>query len=282
MDKVSNLSYKDIALKLVKDVYEDGNLDILDDIIHPEYTSDVYYGDYNDFGSGIDNFRKRITKWQKSFQEKYSIKQMMENNEAAFCYYTVKTKQIGDWFGKKPKDKTAIVEGFILFKMKNNKIFRVIHKFDFHDLWSQLGYLVDDSEYQLPEGLSASEEIPKIELNQTLVKKLEENYSILQSSAIQYKDLLQYASYVGKFLDISEKGMRSLAICVILEWQKEMKMHQSDLTGQLPQELLIQTIDIMERGKQKLKNLLILPDDAVYIDKIFDNLVNFFANAYSK
>lgn len=89
MGKVSNLSYKDLALKLVKDVYEDGNLELLDEIIHPEYSSDVYYGDYDDFGPGVEKFRKRIMRWQQSFQEKYSIKQLMENNEAAFCYFSV-------------------------------------------------------------------------------------------------------------------------------------------------------------------------------------------------
>lgn len=279
---MSNLSYKDIVLKLFKDVLEDGNIGALDDIIHPEYTSDVYYGDFNDFGPGVERLKIRLKKWTTTFQEKYSIKQLMENDEAVFCYYSVKTKQLKDWFDKKPLDKTAIVEGFILLSIKNNKIFRITQTYDFNDLWSQLGYLVDDGEYQLPEGLAAAKDIPKIELNQKLLKEIENDYSVLQSSAIQYKDLLQYARYVGKFLNISEKAMRSIAISIVIDWQKEKKIHQSDLTGQLPQELLMQTVDILERGKLKLKKLLESSDDEIYVDKIFNNLIDYFVKAYSK
>lgn len=275
------MSYKDLIIQYFKEVLEEGNTDAIDEIIHPDYSSDSYYGDPTDFGPGIEKLKKRLGQWTDTFSEKFLLTQIMENDEAVFCEYTVTTKQKKPWFGKIPKDKTAKVEGFILFKIRHNKIFQTKDIFDYSDFWSQLGYLVDAGEYQLPAHL-ITKDSEKVELNESEIDKLESDYSILQSSAAQYKDLLQYASYVKNFLKISDKAVRAIAISSVIDWQEEFKMHQSDLTGSLPQELMMSTIWILERGKQKVKDLLVFEKDIEKLDELFNNLIDFFAKEYSK
>ncbi|MHA2098008.1 MAG: ester cyclase [Candidatus Kariarchaeaceae archaeon] len=276
------MSYRNLAIQYFKDVLEDGNLTILEDIIHPEYSSEEYYGKQELSGPGIEKFKKRIKIWRNSFSEKYLLKHVMEDSDAVFCEYVVTTKQKRPWFGKIPKEKTAIVEGFMLFKIKQNKIFSSKERFDYNDLWSQLGYLVDIGEFQLPGHLSTDISLGKVDLDHKKVNTLESDFSILQSSAHQYKDLLQYASYVQRFLNISDKAIRAITLSSVIEWQTEFKSHQSDLTGSLPQELMMNTIWILERGKEKIKDMLLFEADAEKLDLIFQSLIDFFAKEYSK
>lgn len=275
------MSYKDLVIEYFKKVLEDGNMDVIDDIVHPDFTSETYYGDLTDFGPGTERLKKRLSQWTDTFSEKFLITQIMENEEAVFCEYTVTTRQMKRWDGKIPKDKTAKVEGYIIFKFKANKIYNIKDVFDYNDFWSQLGYLVDAGKYQLPANLIPLES-EKIKLKQPELTKFESNYSMLQSSAIQYMDLLQYASYIGSYLDISEKANRAIAISSVIEWQEEFKSHQSDLTGSLPQELMMSTVWILERGKQKVKDLLMFDEDIEKLDLLFNNLIDFFAKEFSK
>ncbi len=275
------MSYKDLIIQYFKEVLEEGNTEAIDEIIHLDYSSDSYYGDPTDFGPGIDRLKKRLGQWIDTFSEKFLLTQIMENDEAVFCEYTVTTKQKKPWFGKIPKDKTSKVEGFILFKIRHGKIYRTKDIFDYSNFWAQLGYLVDAGDYQLPAHLKANEG-EKVKLNQSEIDRLESDYSMLQSSADQFKDLLQYTNYVKNFLQISEKAIRAITISCVIEWQEKFKRHQSDLTGSLPQELMMSTVWILERGKQKLKDLLIFEEDIEKLDLLFNNLIDFFAKEYSK
>ncbi len=275
------MSYKDLAIQYFKEVLEEGNMDVIDEIVHPDYSSNAYYGDPIDYGPGIEKLKKRLGQWTDTFSEKFLLSQIMENDDALFCKYMVTTKQKKAWFSRIPKDKTARVEGLILIEFRQNKIFKMKDIFDYSDFWSQLGYLVDAGEYQLPAHLIVSE-VEKVDLLQSEIDKLESDYTILQSSADQYKDLLQYTSYVKNFLKISDKAVRAIAISSVIDWQKEFKIHQSDLTGLLPQELMLNTIWILERAKKKIKDLLMFEKDNDKLDALFNNLIDFFAKEYSK
>ncbi|MCE7734141.1 MAG: ester cyclase [Candidatus Heimdallarchaeota archaeon] len=275
------MSYKDLVIQYFREVLEEGNMDVIDEIVHPDYSSETYYGDPSNFGPGTENLKKRLGQWTDTFSEKFLLTQIMENDEAVFCEYKVTTQQKKSWFGKIPKDKTAKVDGFILFKFRLNKIFKIKDIFDYSDFWSQLGYLVDAGEYQLPAHL-ITKESDKVELNLSEIEKLESDYSMLQSSADQYKDLLQYTNYVKNFLKISDKAIRAITISSVIDWQEEFNRHQSDLTGSLPQELLMNTVWILERGKQKVKDLLMFESDVGKLDELFNNLIDFFAKEFSK
>lgn len=142
---------KEEQMKLVNiffnDILSGGNLDLLDEIIHPDYSPFQYQSNYRDFQSarvgseaGINSIKKRLHNWTKGFPDlKINFEKVIAGDESMVVIWEAWGKHMGEFLGISPTEKTIHIAGIHLFLFKNNKILQAHMSLDFLGLLTQIG-----------------------------------------------------------------------------------------------------------------------------------------------
>ena len=140
--------HREIALKFLIEVYQNGNVDILDAIIHPDYGPDEALEFLQQFinfdmSSGIDALKKRIMGIRDGLKNiKFEILQITAEDDNVIIFYKLNAIHTGAYLGIPATGNQFTVTGFHLFRFKNGKIHRIAPLQDQYKILRDVGRAV--------------------------------------------------------------------------------------------------------------------------------------------
>ncbi len=146
MDHQSN---KEIVDLFLNEVIQNENLDIIEEIIHPDYRPLNIKGEivHEDKAlspiklySGRKKFTERSKLWLKTIKINILDRILVSEDERVVSFIEAEYQQVGTWFGLQPSGKTAIVNSFALFTFKDGKIFSIYRSLDYYKMWMEFGH----------------------------------------------------------------------------------------------------------------------------------------------
>jgi len=147
-------SLKDIGLHFFR-IVESGNLNELDEIIHPDYTADsaiVSEGaaalsliDNSTISTpGIDALRRRIQLFVRQFANiSHTMHDIVEQDDKVVFFYQLKMDHVDYWSGFPPTGKQIITSGAHLMHFQDRKIIRIRAQMGVLDIIKQIGVNYD-------------------------------------------------------------------------------------------------------------------------------------------
>ncbi|MCE7735483.1 MAG: ester cyclase [Candidatus Heimdallarchaeota archaeon] len=143
---------KEFAHKFLLNAYQEGKIDILDEILHPEYAPNeavefLQQFDKMDLGSGIAKVKHRMLEVRKGVSDlTFDIVETVAEGDRVIVYYKFKAKHVDMYLGIPGTGKYFSTIGFHLFTFKEGKIYRVALIQDHYKVLRDIGRAVLDTE----------------------------------------------------------------------------------------------------------------------------------------
>jgi len=139
------------ALIFLKEVFENKEFDLLDSIIHPEYS--IYFTDLQqnevisevippklDEQTGIEGVKIRTQEFTTQFSDlKFDILEQVAENDTVVLRYILSMTQSGTWYNFPPSGIRVNISGFHMFKFRDEKIIAIDFIISLIDIIKQLG-----------------------------------------------------------------------------------------------------------------------------------------------
>jgi hypothetical protein len=93
------------------------------------------------------------------------------------------------------------------------------------------------------------------------VKEVEKDFNKIELTPGQKGIIGQSAQLLSQFLPLSVMAIKGNTWFVIKEWQNDTKQTMADMAKMTPEEMLKTVQDLFERGKKRMRKLLINPDE---------------------
>lgn len=146
MDHQSN---KEIVDLFLNEVVQNENLDIIEEIMHPDYRPLNIKGEILQedkalpliqLDSGRKEFIERSKLWLKTIKINILDRILVSEDKRVVSFIEAEYQQVGTWFGLQPTGKTAIISSFALFTFKDGKIFSIYRSLDYFKMWMEFGH----------------------------------------------------------------------------------------------------------------------------------------------
>jgi len=129
---------KEISYRLFEEVWNEGNLDVIDDIISEDYV--LHIGNIDVIG--ITNYKNYIKSYRNAFTDiHFKIEDIIMNDDKVVERYTATGTHNGDLYGITPTNKKAKISGIDIVRIKNGKMIERWGQADLLGLIKQLGII---------------------------------------------------------------------------------------------------------------------------------------------
>ena len=130
---------KVLAKRIVKEIWNEGNLELADEIIAPDYVDKVA-GDGSPIGP--DGFKQAVAGIKSAFPDfTITIDDMISEDDKVALVWTFKGTHKGELMGIAPTDKKVEFDGVYLYKFREGKLVERSGKRDMFNLMKQLGVI---------------------------------------------------------------------------------------------------------------------------------------------
>ena len=130
---------KVIAKRIVQEIWNEGNLELADEIIDADY-ADYVAGDGSPVGP--DGFKQAVSGIRAAFPEfNITIDDMISEDDKVALVWTFKGTHKGELMGIAPTDKKVVFDGVYLYKFREGKLVERSGKRDMFNLMKQLGVI---------------------------------------------------------------------------------------------------------------------------------------------
>ncbi len=138
------MSIKEIMAKerrATEEAFIKGNLNFLDEVFAPDagfHSPPVL--DIN----GLEAFKQSITGFRQAFTDiRWNWDEVISEGNTAAHRYTIRARHTGEnpMFPVQPTGKELVMKGFVVYHLKNGKIFEFIEYFDWLGLFQQIGVI---------------------------------------------------------------------------------------------------------------------------------------------
>jgi steroid delta-isomerase-like uncharacterized protein len=130
---------KALATRIVQEIWNEGNLELADEIIAPYY-ADKVAGDGSPVGP--DGFKQAVAGIRPAFPDfSITIDDMISEDDKVALVWTFKGTHKGELMGIAPTDKKVEFDGIYLYKFKEGKLVERSGKRDMFSLMKQLGVI---------------------------------------------------------------------------------------------------------------------------------------------
>ena len=125
---------------LIDEAFNKGNLSVLEDIIHPEYQ----YSSPDSQLKGISQLTEFIQAFRNAFPDlELQIDDLFVSNNRGCTAFTLKGTHKEDFMGIPATQKSVEVQGMVMSRFKDDKIFGDYEILDNLTLFQQLGVVPD-------------------------------------------------------------------------------------------------------------------------------------------
>ena len=129
---------EELIRTLIDDVFNRGNLSVLDAIIHPEYQ----YTSPDSQLQGIDQLKEFILAFRRAFPDlSLQIDDLFTYDDRSCTAFTLRGTHEEDFMGIPATKKSVQVQGMVMSRFKDNKIFEDREILDNLSLFQQLGVI---------------------------------------------------------------------------------------------------------------------------------------------
>ena len=129
---------EELIRSLIEDVFNRGNLSVLDAIIHPEYQ----YTSPDSQLQGIDQLKEFILAFRRAFPDlSLQIDDLFTYDDRSCTAFTLRGTHEEDFMGIPATKKSVQVQGMVMSRFKDNKIFQDREILDNLSLFQQLGVI---------------------------------------------------------------------------------------------------------------------------------------------
>lgn len=129
---------EELIRTLIDDVFNRGNLSVLDAIIHPEYQ----YTSPDSQLQGIDQLKEFILAFRRAFPDlSLQIDDLFTYDDRSCTAFTLRGTHEEDFMGIPATKKSVQVQGMVMSRFKENKIFEDREILDNLSLFQQLGVI---------------------------------------------------------------------------------------------------------------------------------------------
>jgi predicted ester cyclase len=131
---------KAVVMRFVSEVINNKNFELIDDLWSETM---VWHGGSLGEVYGIDNYKKMISAAAKgAFSNMLlQVKDVIAVDDKVVLYFSNSGKNIGDFMGNKPTNKTAIWNGMGIYKIESGKIAEAWFCEDILSMFIQLGFI---------------------------------------------------------------------------------------------------------------------------------------------
>jgi steroid delta-isomerase-like uncharacterized protein len=138
---MSNIMPKDLVLKLIEEVWNKGNLEIVDELIAPQYVIQNDPGDAYEFKTlDLSAFKQRVKFTRDAFPDvQFSIKDVLSDDSKVAISWFMSGTQKGDLPNLPAAGKKINVSGITIYYVVESKITGHWQVFDRLSVLAQLG-----------------------------------------------------------------------------------------------------------------------------------------------
>lgn len=130
---------KAIAKRIVQEIWNEGNLELADEIIAPDQ-ADKVSGDGSPVGP--DGFKQAVAGIRSAFPDFcISIDDMISEDDKVALVWTFKGTHNGELMGIAPTNREVEFDGIYMYKLKDGKLVERSGKRDMFNLMIQLGVI---------------------------------------------------------------------------------------------------------------------------------------------
>ncbi|WP_321372359.1 ester cyclase [uncultured Desulfuromusa sp.] len=127
---------KALIFTFIEEAFNNGNLSILDDIIHPDY----HFSSPDSQITGIGQLNEFIQSFRAAFPDlRIHIDDIFASDDRTCTSFTLTGTHKGDFMGIPPTKKTVAVRGMVISKFQDNKISEEWEILDNLGFFQQLG-----------------------------------------------------------------------------------------------------------------------------------------------
>ncbi len=125
-----------IVRHIIENAWNMGNLDVMDDVVSPEYKRRIPGGRLN----GIDAFKEHIASTRVAFPDFHCrIDGFVEENGAGVVSYTTTGTNSGELNGLPSSGRQFESSGMTWFNVRDGKVIEEWELYDRYDVFAQLG-----------------------------------------------------------------------------------------------------------------------------------------------
>jgi steroid delta-isomerase-like uncharacterized protein len=129
---------KAIVRRLLEEVWNQGNLSLVDELFAPNY--EVHDATTPDFGRGPESEKKRVTLYRSAFPDvRLTIEDIIAEGETVMTRWSCRGTHKGDLSGVAATGKQFTISGITVARLANGKIAEAFVNWDALGLMQQLG-----------------------------------------------------------------------------------------------------------------------------------------------
>lgn len=129
---------KAIVRRLIEEVWNKGNLSLVDELFTPNY--EHHDTSSPDFGRGPESEKKRVTVYRGAFPDaRLTIEDIIAEGETVMARWSCRGTHKGDLSGIAPTGKQVTISGITVSRLANGKIAESYVNWDALGLMHQLG-----------------------------------------------------------------------------------------------------------------------------------------------
>ena len=129
---------KAIVRRLIEEVWNKGNLSLVDEFFTPNY--EHHDASTPDFGRGAESEKKRVTLYRNAFPDlRLTIEDTLAEGEAVMTRWSCRGTHKGELNGMAPTGKQFTISGITVGRLANGKITESFVSWDALGLMQQLG-----------------------------------------------------------------------------------------------------------------------------------------------
>ncbi len=147
---------KTLARQFLRDLWSEGKLEIVDQILAPDFVAVLGVKPYKVEGpAAVKEWARRN---REAFQGlKYEINDLVAEEDRVVAYWTMTAKHVGHWGDSAPSNKDVSIHGLSLFRVANGKLVECVIQNEALSLLRQIGTVppAGETEYKLVEANKA-------------------------------------------------------------------------------------------------------------------------------
>ncbi|REJ77953.1 MAG: ester cyclase [Acidobacteria bacterium] len=129
---------KTITRRLIDEFWNQGNTDIAESLVAPEYERIELFTD--EVTRGADGLKGAAAEWRGAFPDlALELKEILAEDEKLACHWTFTGTHMGDLKGTPPTGKNVEVSGISILEFEDGKMTKEIISTDLLSLMKQLG-----------------------------------------------------------------------------------------------------------------------------------------------
>ena len=129
---------KNLSKKLFEEVWNKGNLDVVDDLIALDYV--IHMG--NKDLVGIDNYKNFVKIYRNAFPDiYYTVNDLIAEDDKVVERWSAQGTHKGELLGIPPTNKKLKVTGIDIVRIKEGKMVERWAEYDFQGMMEQLGVI---------------------------------------------------------------------------------------------------------------------------------------------